>query len=489
MIPFWQSDGISIYNADALDWAENYDGTPFHAVFCDPPYGLGAEPDMTEVLTHWLAGDDYKARGGGFMGKRWDACVPGPATWRAIREHVHPGGYGLAFGGTRTADLLSVSMRLAGWERFDSIAWVYGSGFCKNHNISKAIDKAAGAEREVIGRGSHCGLHHRGGADCFTDDNRKAENRIGDYSIITRPATPAAQAFDGYGTALKPSIENILCFRNSRDGRTYADIAQETGAGGLNIDGGRVGKPFNGTRPKYRLTSKGAKGGAWSNQDAPKMKRLNGETSGHPQGRWPANLIHDGSPAVLAEFPVTNGNAGARTNKGKDNTCYGEYETITTKSQARGDSGTAARYFYTADWSLDIFEQLNSVAPFYYCSKANRRGELNECNAGAGENKHPTVKPLTLVKYICVILLPPKEYAPRRLLVPFAGSGSEAIGALLAGWDEIVLVEMQERHCEVARDRLIWWRDAMTRYGTEPKDVIKAARKNGKTKRKQLELV
>ena len=97
---FWESDGISIYCADALDWAEAYDGAPFHAVFCDPPYGLGNEPDMTEVLTHWLAGDDYKARGGGFMGKRWDACVPGPATWRAIRKHVHPAGYGLAFGGT-----------------------------------------------------------------------------------------------------------------------------------------------------------------------------------------------------------------------------------------------------------------------------------------------------------------------------------------------------------------------------------------------------
>ena len=115
-------------------------------------------------------------------------------------------------------------------------------------------------------------------------------------------------------------------------------------------------------------------------------------------------------------------------------------------------------------------------------------GKGNPYNRGVKplKNNHPTVKPLMLTKYIATLLLPPQEYAPRRLLIPFAGSGSEAVGALLAGWDEIVLVEMQERHCAVARDRLIWWRDAMARYGTEPKEVIKAARKNGHSKQKEL---
>src|SRR5690606_15928875 len=120
------------------------------AVVTDPPYGLSREPDIEEVLRHWLAGDDYEHRGGGFMGETWDSFVPGPAVWREVFRVLKPGGHILCFAGTRTVDLMGISLRLGGFEIRDCLQWLYGSGFPKSLDVSKAIDKMAGAEREKI---------------------------------------------------------------------------------------------------------------------------------------------------------------------------------------------------------------------------------------------------------------------------------------------------------------------------------------------------
>jgi DNA modification methylase len=144
--------GWNITQGDVIDVLRTMPDESRAACLTDPPYGLGATPDMAEVLTHWLAGDDYKATGGGFMGKSWDSFVPGPAVWKEVYRVLKPGAILMAFAGTRTADLLSIAIRLAGFERWDEISyhrgglpgqlsWVYGSGFPKSQNISVAIDR------------------------------------------------------------------------------------------------------------------------------------------------------------------------------------------------------------------------------------------------------------------------------------------------------------------------------------------------------------
>lgn len=120
------------------------------AVVTDPPYGLSKEPDMMEVMKHWMNGDDYVHTGGGFMGKSWDSFVPGPSIWKEVFRVLKPGGHLLAFFGSRTYDLGTLAIRLAGFEIRDQIMWVYGSGFPKSLDVSKAIDKAAGVKFDAI---------------------------------------------------------------------------------------------------------------------------------------------------------------------------------------------------------------------------------------------------------------------------------------------------------------------------------------------------
>jgi len=175
------------------------------------------------------------------MGKDWDHGVPGVAYWREVWRVLKPGAVLMAFGGTRTHHRLACAIEDAGFELFDTIMWVYGSGFPKSHNISKAIDKAAGAEREVAGPGQYA---NRGRVDghnqCSVGDSKN--------SLITAPATPLAAQWDGYGIALKPSFEPGICARKPRRD-TYANTAMEHGSGALNIDGGRVGTDGGSTMP------------------------------------------------------------------------------------------------------------------------------------------------------------------------------------------------------------------------------------------------
>lgn len=137
---------IRLIHGDCAEALREMDDASVHAVVCDPPYGLSREPDAAEVLRHWLAGDDYDHRGGGFMGKSWDSFVPGPAVWAECLRVLRPGGHLLAFAGTRTADLMGMAVRLAGFEVRDSIAWLYGQGFPKSHDVAKGIDDHLGVE-------------------------------------------------------------------------------------------------------------------------------------------------------------------------------------------------------------------------------------------------------------------------------------------------------------------------------------------------------
>ena len=256
--PYYQSDRVTLYHGDCREVMASLDAVD--AVVTDPPYGLS------------------------FMGKHWDYDVPGVEVWAECLRALKPGGHLLAFAGTRTQHRMAVNIEDAGFDIRDMIAWVYGSGFPKSLDVSKAIDKAAGAEREVIGsgKGRTGAAAQPNGGSSFSDDSYQWP---GDYDI-TAPATDAARQWQGWGTALKPAMEPITVARKPLDG-TVADNVQEWGTGAINVDGCRVGSDggtAKGSKPQG--LGKGIYGAGL--HGACKITQLE-------SGRWPANLIHDGS--------------------------------------------------------------------------------------------------------------------------------------------------------------------------------------------------
>lgn len=206
----WRSDIIKINNVyvgDNIEVLKTFPDNSIDSVVTDPPYGLGKEPNAIEVLQSWITTGYHEVKGKGFMGKEWDAFVPQPNFWKEIYRVLKPGGYVLSFAGTRTYDWMVMAVRLAGFEIRDMIAWLYGSGFPKSHDISKAIDKMMGAEREVIGKAKGAGstgVNDRGNQTFIA----KNGNDDGTYNI-TQATTNEAKQWQGWGTALKPSQETI----------------------------------------------------------------------------------------------------------------------------------------------------------------------------------------------------------------------------------------------------------------------------------------
>jgi len=210
------------------------------AVVTDPPYGLSKEPDTAEVLRHWLNGDDYKQTGGGFMGKAWDSFVPGPATWREVYRVLKPGGHALVFAGSRTQDLMSMALRLAGFEIRDTAMWLYGSGFPKS--------------------------------------------LAQQYCDVT-----SHMDWGGWGTALKPAYEPVIIARKPLVG-TVADNVLQYGTGAINIDGCRI--PGEGGAARKNESSQDNR---YAESGATNYAMKPGPRGGDPSGRWPANILHDGA--------------------------------------------------------------------------------------------------------------------------------------------------------------------------------------------------
>lgn len=391
---------------DALAILATLPADSFDAMLCDPPYGIA------------------------FMGKEWDRGVPSADVWREALRVLKPGAYALVACGTRTQHRMATALEDAGFEARDLIAWVYGSGFPKSHDVSKAIDKAAGADgdRPVVGpnpaaRPGNAGTGVAGETATTSTGWRKPER-----PPKTGAATADAERWQGYGTALKPAMELWTLVRKPTDG-TVAANALKHGVGGLNIDGCRVAtddppQPF-GTPTK-------SVGGLMNKTGDLREKPY----EAHTLGRWPANLIHDGSDEATAGFPDTvSGVMRGGTIRTRDGGYHGGFGPVATAHDTPGDRGSAARYFYAA--------------------KASRA----EREAGVGANPHPTVKPIALTTYLATLLLPPERVdgAPRRILTPFSGVGSEVIGALRAGWDEAVGIELDTGYAEIARARVAHW--------------------------------
>lgn len=374
---------LTLLNGDCLAVMRGMPDGSVDAVVCDPPYGLSAEPDVAEVMRHWLAGDDYVHTGNGFMGKSWDSFVPGPSVWREALRVLKPGGHLAAFFGTRTYDIGTLAIRLAGFEVRDQLAWVYGSGFPKSLDVSKAIDKAAGAVREVIGVAGRSATKTIG-----------TVGHVGGEYMETAPATPEAARWAGWGTALKPAWEPICLARKPLIGTVASNVLAH-GTGGINVDGCRVHRDPN---DKSRWSETGS--GESENRAMAGKNYAREAKSDAAGGRFPANLIHDGSDEVLAGFPVSG----------------------PSRSGARGLQHSG-RHGGLADIGGNIKEGTNSTrghddaggsaARFFYCAKASRSDRQEG-------NDHPTVKPTALMEWLARLVTPPGGL----VLDPFMGSGS-----------------------------------------------------------------
>ncbi len=240
------TDKLTLHHGDCLEVLRSLPDCSVDSVVTDPPYGLS------------------------FMGKRWDYDVPSVEVWAECLRVLKPGGHLLAFAGTRTQHRMAVRIEDAGFEIRDMIAWVYGSGFPKSLDVSKAIDKAAGAEREVVGQ------HGAPAKSIYSQGKQELPQEVN----ITAPATPEAKQWEGWGTALKPALEPITVARKPLIG-TVAENVLQHGTGAINVDGGRVG-----TESTLRTNGKTA---IWADGG------MNSVQGGSTQGRWPANFIHDGS--------------------------------------------------------------------------------------------------------------------------------------------------------------------------------------------------
>ena len=384
----YQHDNIQIIQGDCRDVLKDFPRT-VTAVLTDAPYGIS------------------------FMGSGWDHAVPGVEFWSVIQSVCLPGSYMLAFGGTRTHHRQVCAIEDAGWSIRDCLMWVYGSGFPKSHNISIALDKVAGAEREVIGRRY---------ADNIKGGNMHACNRGERHIInITAPATPDAQTWDGWGTALKPALELICLAQNPRDG-TFVDNALKHGCGGLNVDGCRIdavgeetGRIRNNPDP---LVQKRTMSGALLKDN---------DTTGLNKGRYPSNLLIDDSPEVIAGFPASTDGVAGRRSKGTGTFDPGSHDHWGGYGQKSPES--AARFFYCAKASrAERDAGCDNLTPLQR-DPSRRQGDPggdNPRNRGAApvRNSHPTVKPLKLMRYLVRLLSQPEH---NLFLDPFAGSGTTAV--------------------------------------------------------------
>jgi hypothetical protein len=343
----------------------------------------------------------------------------------------------LAFGGSRTYHRLAVAIEDAGFQIRDQIMWVYGSGFPKSLNISKAIDKAAGAEREVVGE--RTGAVNPNGYK--TDGVSQSGGAFAEGIFnITAPATAEAKQWDGWGTALKPAHEPIVMARKPLDG-TVANNVLTHGVGGINIDGSRVGDEV---LPKQ--TAGQAQIGTFERTNMVTPERI---------GRFPANFIHDGSQEVMQLFPDSKGMATQRS--GSNIKVYGGnslFESSTTFPDVRqgfNDNGSAARFFYCAKANkTDRNEGLDGFAEKRPDERTTTgMGTFDEKGVAKQANHHPTVKPTELMRYLVRLVTPPNG----TVLDPFTGSGSTGKAAVLEGFN-FVGVEQSAEYVEIAQARI-----------------------------------
>lgn len=390
---------MTVNVGDARELLAGLADASIDAVVTDPPYELG------------------------FMGKAWDGAgiAYSVELWRAVLRVMKPGAHLLAFGGTRTYHRMTCAIEDAGFEIRDALCWLYGQGFPKSLDVSKAIDSAAGSQREVIGIGR-------------SGKNRNVMNAAlhpesfgGDYAITT-PATDAAKRWQGWGTALKPAHEPIVLARKPLIG-TVAANAEQYGTGALNIDGSRIATSESDAQAMERCNTSGS--GRYLDRrptiEPTGERAVNTKPLDTSKGRWPANILLDEEAAKALDEQsgmLTSGHMRSGTPRSTRQGVALGVMPAATRLETHGDSG-ASRFFYVAK-----------------PSKAER-------NIGGARNIHPTVKPLKLMQYLVRLVTPPGGM----VLDPFTGSGTTGMAAKSLGF-QFLGFEQSAEYAEIARQRI-----------------------------------
>ena len=414
--PVSMLDGrVTMFPGDCLVVLATLPENSVDCVVCDPPYHL-----LTTVSRYAktrLDGDgtnEKRAREGadcfgrsskGFMGKAWDGgdVAFRPETWAAVLRVLKPGGHLCAFSATRTYHRMASAIEDAGFELRDMIAWLYGSGFPKSHDVSKGIDKALGRERAkvLIPAGQVRNPKTTGGGKDGAEGASRPfivkaiedgfHEAVSDEAVSDEAVSDEAVFWQGWGTALKPAIEPICLARKPLAAPSVAANVLKHGTGALHVDACKV---------EARKARKTATGGM-SSKASPIFGAFNNgkaEPFETTLGRWPANVVHDGSDEVVEAFPDGVGNSARASTGGFD------------------DSGSAARFFYSA--KADGDDRLGS--------------------------KHPTVKPVDLMRWLVRLTCPPGGV----VLDPFAGTGTTGEAA----WREDKRAWLIEREAEYQAD-------------------------------------
>lgn len=400
---------MNIIHGDCLEELKKLEDNSVDAVITDPPYGLSnTKPaQVADVLKAWVTGDTVSVPAGkGFMGKDWDSFVPPPAVWEECMRVLKPGGHMAVFAGARTQDLMGLSIRLAGFEIRDTLGWVYGSGMPKSHNVSKAMDRAAGKLAPESTGFTVAGYSHNPDKLQHTAPSRGY--------VPPKPVTDEAKQWDGWGTALKPAIEPIILARKPLDGTVAANVLAH-GVGGLNIDACRV-------PTSDRWTASGVQSAPGSSLQGSADGSLNVSVSStHEAGRFPANVLLDEHAAK--EMDKQSGVSVSRVRKHRDSheakestAAYGDYG-VAAYDRGTSDEGGASRFFPV----------------FKYQAKAPKKERPVIEREDGSKIQHPTVKPVALMEWLVELITPPGG----TVLDPFAGSGTTLQAAINKGFTPI----------------------------------------------------
>jgi len=503
-----------VISGNNLYTLKNYPDNYFDSVVTDPPYGLGKEPNTHEMLKAWIETGYLEVKGSGFMGKEWDAFVPQPLFWKEIFRVLKHGGHIVAFFGTRTYDWGCMAIRLAGFEIRDCIQWVYGSGFPKSHNISKALDKMHGSEREIVGQGKAGKGFNK--VKEFGENTSKSDDFTSEWDI-TKASTEEAKQWEGWGSALKPANEPIVLARKPLEkGLSIAENVLKWGTGAINIDASRVGNEKR-TMPIFSEDKK--------NDEI--TFNLNSNIQHHreetTQGRFPANFIMSHHPdcECIGIKKVGSGKQGGYNYKGnvydvdgfvpnnspEPNSNYGEeiiedwkcHEDCPIKilDEQSGERKSNGLYKKDGDWenkgdgkirTWDIgYDKLNKYAGeiggasrFFYLAKAskwernfglqefeqkqttgggggigNYLEDINSASGKYGSEKAPSKNIHPTVKPIKLMQYLVRMITPPNGIVldPFAGSGTTGIACKIDDF-QFVGLELSVEYTEIANARI-----------------------------------
>lgn len=439
-----------LYLGDNLKALKKLPENSVHSVVTDPPYGLSKEPNILEMLSSWLEDKKYDHKSKGFMGNNWDSFVPQPKTWREVIRVLKPGGYCLAFFGTRTYDLGVLSMRLAGFEICNQIAWVYGSGFPKAQDISLAIDKELGKESSFVGKKARLTLKDK------SKVNRKGKQQFhGTSSIkeedIKEATSELGKKYKGWKTGIKPAFEPIVIARKPLSEKTYALNTIKHGVSGFNIDACRI-EPTD-IQEYLNNTKRDKVGGIFKKNNQENQVSIRG----NEKGRFPANFIHDGSEEVIDLFPYTK-SVASKTDKlsysGSSRTSF--IRGVSNNLNQRNDEGSAARFFYCAKASKkDRDEDLDVLTEEQYIFFQTKGGASGSASSISNErnttykNLHPTVKPTSLMQYLIKLVTPTNGI----VLDPFMGSGSTGKACMKEGF-RFIGMEMERTYFDISYLRI-----------------------------------